>query len=145
MGWLLVRLQGRGGRGVTGARMRDDDTVEEVVNVMDHDTVLFFSPDGICRSLRAYQIPVSSKTAMGTPVTQVPAPSMTLIPRPACSEACACVLQDCHGHARHPGASAQPDPHHTACMCLKHACRRCIHVLPFTAGTGNTFSIMRVK
>ena len=75
--------QGRGGRGVTGARMRDDDTVEEVVNVMDHDTVLFFSPDGICRSLRAYQIPVSSKTAMGTPVTQVPAPSLTRTMQPA--------------------------------------------------------------
>ena len=80
----LAVLQGRGGRGVTGARMRDDDTVEEVVNVMDHDTVLFFSPDGICRSLRAYQIPVSSKTAMGTPVTQVPVLSMTLIMQPAC-------------------------------------------------------------
>lgn len=53
--------------------MRDNDTVEEVVHVMDHDTVLFFSPDGICRSLKAYQIPVSSKTAMGAPLTQVPA------------------------------------------------------------------------
>ncbi len=51
--------------------MRDNDTVEEVVHVMDHDTVLFFSPDGICRSLKAYQIPVSSKTAMGAPLTQV--------------------------------------------------------------------------
>ena len=40
--------------------------------VMDHDTVLFFSPDGICRSLKAFQIPVSSKTAMGAPLTQVP-------------------------------------------------------------------------
>ncbi len=51
--------------------MRDNDTVEEVVHVMDHDTVLFFSPDGICRSLKAYQIPVSSKIAMGAPLTQV--------------------------------------------------------------------------
>lgn len=54
--------------------MRDNDTVEEVVHVMDHDTVLFFSPDGICRSLKAYQIPVSSKTAMGAPLTQVCTP-----------------------------------------------------------------------
>ena len=67
-------VQGRGGRGVTGARMRDNDTVEEVVHVMDHDTVLFFSPDGICRSLKAYQIPVSSKIAMGAPLTQVQDP-----------------------------------------------------------------------
>ena len=63
-------MQGRGGRGVSGARMREDDTVEEVAHVMDHDTVLFFSPDGICRALKAYQIPQSSRTAAGTPLTQ---------------------------------------------------------------------------
>ena len=39
--------------------------------VMDHDTVLFFSPDGIARSLKAYQIPQSSRTAAGTPLSQV--------------------------------------------------------------------------
>ncbi len=50
--------------------MREDDTVEEVAHVMDHDTVLFFSPDGICRALKAYQIPQSSRTAAGTPLTQ---------------------------------------------------------------------------
>lgn len=63
-------MQARGGRGVSGAHMRDDDTVEEVAHVMDHDTVLFFSPDGICRALKAYQIPQSSRTAAGTPLTQ---------------------------------------------------------------------------
>ncbi|KAK9917213.1 hypothetical protein WJX75_001927 [Coccomyxa subellipsoidea] len=67
----LFSVQGRGGRGVSGARMREDDTVEEVAHVMDHDTVLFFSPDGICRALKAYQIPQSSRTAAGTPLTQV--------------------------------------------------------------------------
>ncbi|EIE20608.1 DNA gyrase, A subunit [Coccomyxa subellipsoidea C-169] len=66
----LFSVQGRGGRGVSGARMREDDTVEEVAHVMDHDTVLFFSPDGICRALKAYQIPQSSRTAAGTPLTQ---------------------------------------------------------------------------
>ncbi len=39
--------------------------------VMDHDTVLFFSPDGIARSLKAYQIPQSSRTAAGAPLSQV--------------------------------------------------------------------------
>ncbi|BDA50481.1 DNA gyrase subunit A [Coccomyxa sp. Obi] len=67
----LFSVQRRGGRGVSGARMREDDTVEEVAHVMDHDTVLFFSPDGICRALKAYQIPQSSRTAAGTPLTQV--------------------------------------------------------------------------
>lgn len=108
----LVVLQGRGGRGVTGVRMRDDDTVEEVVNVMDHDTVLFFSPDGICRSLRAYQIPVSSKTAMGTPITQVPAPSL--------------------------------DPHHLACICLKHAWRRFLVSPPCRVQTAGSHHASRL-
>lgn len=59
---------------MSGARLREDDTVEEVAHVMDHDTVLFFSPDGICRALKAYQIPQSSRTAAGTPLTQAGTP-----------------------------------------------------------------------
>ncbi len=38
---------------------------------MDHNTVLFFSPDGTCRFLKAYQLPLSAKIAMGPPLTQV--------------------------------------------------------------------------
>jgi DNA gyrase/topoisomerase IV subunit A len=62
--------QARGGRGKSGARLRDDDSIEEVAHVMDHDRVLFFFPDGTCRSLKAYQIPQSSRTAAGAPITQ---------------------------------------------------------------------------
>ncbi len=62
--------QHRGGRGVAGARLREGDGVEEVVPVMDHDTVLFFQPDGLCRSIKAHQIPEGSRTSAGTAIAQ---------------------------------------------------------------------------
>ena len=63
--------QHRGGRGVAGTRLREDDTVEEVVPAMDHDTVLFFTADGVVRSRRAWQLPEASRTASGAPLTAV--------------------------------------------------------------------------
>ena len=43
--------------------------------------VLFFAPDGVVRSLKAYQIPQSSRTAAGSPISQV-----------LCASPSACVL-----------------------------------------------------
>ena len=63
-------MQLRGGRGVAGARLREGDGMEEVVPVMDHDTVLCFHPDGQCRSLKAHQIPEGSRTSAGTAIVQ---------------------------------------------------------------------------
>ncbi|KAK9814470.1 hypothetical protein WJX72_006459 [[Myrmecia] bisecta] len=67
----IFSLQRRGGTGKAGARLKVDDTVEEVVEVMDHDNILFFTADGIVRSIKAYEIPESSRTAVGTAITQV--------------------------------------------------------------------------
>ncbi|KAK9837232.1 hypothetical protein WJX81_000248 [Elliptochloris bilobata] len=67
----LFSPQLRGGRGVAGARLREGDGVDEVAPVMDHDTVLFFQPDGLCRSLKAHQIPEGSRTSAGTAIAQV--------------------------------------------------------------------------
>ena len=50
--------------------MRDNDSIEEVMHVMDHDHILFFTSDGIVRSLRAFQLPQGSRTSGGTPITQ---------------------------------------------------------------------------
>lgn len=51
--------------------------------VMDHDTVLFFAPDGIVRSLKAYQIPQSSRTAAGSPISQARKPPLLpILPLP---------------------------------------------------------------
>ena len=62
-----------------GAKLKGDDSVEDVVQCMDHDSVLFFTSDGVVRSLKAHQIPQASRTAIGTAITQV---SLTLTTRP---------------------------------------------------------------
>lgn len=54
-----------------GAKLKGDDSVEDVVQCMDHDSVLFFTSDGVVRSLKAHQIPQASRTAIGTAITQV--------------------------------------------------------------------------
>eukprot|EP00891_Asterochloris_glomerata_P009690 jgi/Astpho2/9690/Aster-03682 len=54
-----------------GAKLKGNDVVEDVLHVMDHDHVLFFTADGVARSIRAHQIPPASRTALGTAITQV--------------------------------------------------------------------------
>ena len=64
-----------------GAKLKGDDSVEDVVQCMDHDSVLFFTSDGVVRSLKAHQIPQASRTAIGTAITQVSFP-VTMPPPP---------------------------------------------------------------
>ena len=64
-------MQARGGVGKMGARLRDEDSIEEVQQVRDHQTILFFTTDGSVRSIKAYDIPEASRTASGTSLTQV--------------------------------------------------------------------------
>ena len=79
-----------GDAGQIGAKLKGNDVVEDVLHVMDHDHVLFFTADGVARSIRAHQIPLASRTALGTAITQVGAANF--IPVSAC-----CNLG---GHAR---------------------------------------------
>lgn len=60
-----------------GAKLKGDDSVEDIVQCMDHDSVLFFTSDGVVRSLKAHQIPQASRTAIGTAITQVTPPLPT--------------------------------------------------------------------
>ncbi|PSC74003.1 DNA gyrase subunit A [Micractinium conductrix] len=64
-------LQRRGGMGKAGARLKDDDSLDEVVYVNDHDHLLFFTTEGRAYSVRAYDVPEGSRTSIGTAVTQV--------------------------------------------------------------------------
>lgn len=57
--------------GKAGATLKSNDSMEDVLHVMSHDSILFFTDDGIARSLKAYQIPEVSRTAVGTAITQV--------------------------------------------------------------------------
>ncbi len=63
--------QNRATRGKAGTRMKEDDAVEHFLALRDHDSVLFFSDRGVVYCLRAYQIPVGSRTSRGTPIVQL--------------------------------------------------------------------------
>lgn len=63
--------QNRATRGKAGARMKEDDAVEHFITCCDHDTLMFFSDRGVVYALKAYQIPVSSRNARGTPIVQL--------------------------------------------------------------------------
>ncbi|MFA6627940.1 MAG: DNA gyrase C-terminal beta-propeller domain-containing protein, partial [Bacilli bacterium] len=64
----IYRAQNRGGKGVTGAKMTEDDFVERVIYTSTHDTLLFFSNLGKIYKLRAFQIPYFSRIAKGLPI-----------------------------------------------------------------------------
>ncbi len=63
--------QNRATKGKAGARMKEDDAVELFLTCHDHDSILCFSDRGVVYCLKAYQIPVSSRTARGTPIVQL--------------------------------------------------------------------------
>ncbi|MBD2139061.1 DNA topoisomerase (ATP-hydrolyzing) subunit A [Anabaena sp. FACHB-1237] len=63
--------QNRATRGKAGAKVKDDDTIEHFLTCCDHDSVLFFSDRGVVYSMKAYQIPVGSRTSRGTPIVQM--------------------------------------------------------------------------
>jgi len=65
------KTQGRGGRGVSGAKLKTDDIVRHVIFTTAHAHLLFFSNRGkVCR-LRALEIPERERTAKGMPIVNL--------------------------------------------------------------------------
>ena len=62
----MFRTQGRGGRGVQGARLKDDDVVVRVLLTTAHAWLLCFTNRGRVHRLKAYEVPLTSRTARGT-------------------------------------------------------------------------------
>jgi DNA gyrase subunit A len=67
----VFRTQNRGGRGVRGAGLNDNDIVSIIVNARTHTDILFFSNQGKVYRLRGYQIPEFARTAKGIPVVNL--------------------------------------------------------------------------
>jgi DNA gyrase subunit A len=65
------RTQGRGGRGVAGTRLKDEDLVTEVIHTSAHAHLLFFTNRGRIYRLRAYEIPVKERQARGTAIVNL--------------------------------------------------------------------------
>ncbi len=60
------RTQGRGGRGVAGTKLKDEDYVTDIIHSSMHAYLLFFSNRGRVYRLKAHQIPMMERTARGT-------------------------------------------------------------------------------
>jgi DNA gyrase subunit A len=65
------RTQGRGGRGVSGARLKADDIVRHVIFTTSHSYLLFFSNRGRVYRLRSLEIPERERTAKGIPIVNL--------------------------------------------------------------------------
>ena len=65
------RSQGRGGKGVAGAKLRDDDYVTHILTTTAHAYLLFFSNLGRVYRLKAHEIPKKERTARGTAIVNL--------------------------------------------------------------------------
>ncbi|HSN02141.1 MAG TPA: DNA gyrase subunit A [Acidimicrobiales bacterium] len=65
------RVQGRGGRGVQGAKLRDEDLVDQILHTTTHAYVLLFSNRGRVFRLRGHEIPMKDRTAKGTAIVNL--------------------------------------------------------------------------
>lgn len=62
------RAQRRGGRGVQGMGVHDDDFVKNLVSCSTHDMLLFFTNSGKVYRAKGYEIPEYGRTAKGIPM-----------------------------------------------------------------------------
>ena len=65
------RVQGRGGRGVQGAKLRDEDFVSQILHTTTHAYLLLFSNRGRVFRLRGHEIPMKERTAKGTAIVNL--------------------------------------------------------------------------
>ena len=60
-----VKIQKRGGKGKTGIKTRDEDSVVQTLSVNTHTSVLFFSNEGLAYKLKAWKIPEGTAASKG--------------------------------------------------------------------------------
>ncbi len=65
------RSQGRGGRGIAGTKLRDDDYVTHILTTTAHAYLLFFSNLGRVYRLKGHEIPRKDRTARGTAIVNL--------------------------------------------------------------------------
>ncbi|MFZ1063762.1 MAG: DNA gyrase subunit A [Acidimicrobiales bacterium] len=65
------KVQARGGRGVQGAKLRDEDFVEQIIHTSTHAFLLLFSNKGRVFRLRGHEIPIKERTARGTAIVNL--------------------------------------------------------------------------
>ncbi len=65
------RSQRRGGKGITGQSLREEDAVRSMFTCSSHDYILFFTDRGLVYRRKGYQIPEASRTAKGTVISNL--------------------------------------------------------------------------
>ncbi len=65
------KTQRRGGKGMKGAKTKDDDYVEHLFTASTHNTMLFFTDMGKCHWLKVHQIPQTSRTSQGRAIVNL--------------------------------------------------------------------------
>ncbi|NIM19343.1 MAG: DNA gyrase subunit A [Candidatus Latescibacteria bacterium] len=65
------RQQRRGGRGVTGIKVRDEDFVEHLFIASTHSYILFFTDRGKCHWLKVHAIPIAGRQARGKAIVNL--------------------------------------------------------------------------
>ena len=65
------KTQKRGGKGMKGAKTREDDYVEHLFIASTHDTLMFFSDRGKCYWLKVHQIPQTMRTSQGRAIVNL--------------------------------------------------------------------------
>ena len=65
------RVQKRGGRGIIALSKKEEDFVAHLFTATTHHTILFFTNNGKYYHLKAYEVPVASRQARGTPIVNL--------------------------------------------------------------------------
>src|SRR5213082_1013976 len=65
------RKQRRGGRGLAGASLKDEDFIERLFIGSTHDYILCFTEDGRCFWLKVYEVPQAGRASKGKPIVNL--------------------------------------------------------------------------
>jgi DNA gyrase subunit A len=71
------RQQGRGGRGVRGANLKEEDVIAHVFTTTTHHWLLFFTNTGKVYRVKVHEVPEGSRTARGVYASNLPGISLT--------------------------------------------------------------------
>jgi len=63
--------QHRGGKGITGAKTREEDSIDQIFISSNHSYILFFTNQGRCYWLKVYRIPEASRTSKGKAIVNL--------------------------------------------------------------------------
>ncbi len=65
------KTQNRGGKGIKGMQVNEDDLIDQFLSLSTHDDLLLFSNKGKVYRIRGYKVPMASRTSKGIPVVNL--------------------------------------------------------------------------